>query len=103
MRISGSLAFTLSCVAVVQSGCNLLPTQKPEANEVTEAAVPEKAEHHFLDKPPEWNKDIEDPYAFVGEAARSARVVEKEVDPWYRNIFMSGEARNIERSLGIVD
>jgi hypothetical protein len=97
MRASISHALLLFGLLVIPSGC------RTPMNEQADAAEPGQQHAYRLGDAPSWNKDVEDPWGEVGEMTRQARPVEKEVDPWYRNLFMSAEARNVERSLGIVD
>ena len=97
MRSTGFLLLLVISVLLLENGCSLTSHRQRSA-EATNAA-----KRKFLDSPPDWNKDIEDPYGYVGDVASENRLIEKETDPWYRNLLMSPEARNIERNLGIVD
>jgi hypothetical protein len=80
-------------VIVGLGGCSTL---NPETESARKSAGLDKPDHP---KALPWNQDVDDPYGFVGK--ESGRPVEKDPDPWYQRYFMSGEARNIERNLGV--
>jgi len=96
------LSAVLLCALLLSPlGCKGISSNTEPPLEDSEAGLERTDSGGFGSKPPSWNKDVEDPYGFVGDMARSNRQVEKDPDPWFKNLFMSGEARNIERNLGV--
>ena len=93
MRLRHSALAIILAVSLVQCGCASL---NPWAESERKEAGLEKPEHTGGYA---WNKDEEDPYGFVGK--ESGRSLEKDPDPWFKQMFYSGKARNIERNLGL--
>ncbi|MEX2286474.1 MAG: hypothetical protein WD648_05240 [Planctomycetaceae bacterium] len=89
---STALAVALA-MTLASSGCS---TVESPGEVSRKSAGLDKPEHP---KGYSWNKDEDDPYGFVGK--ESGRAMEKDPDPWFKQLFYSGKARNIERNLGL--
>jgi hypothetical protein len=88
------MAALMAGVLTIPAGCALVDGSRTASRETLRAAKP---------RPSDYRDPTDEPvdeYAYVGQIARNHRPVEKDPDPWFRQIFMSEKARSIERNLG---
>jgi len=95
MRLNLFVAAIFAATSLSLSGCAMFEAAQETSRQSFRALRAKSSDYR------DWNEDEEDEFAYVGEIARGHEPPEKQSDQWYRRWFMSAQARNIEKNLGV--